>query len=64
MIAARSSSVVRAQAAWATRARSNASATSSSLDCGMWASGAPLSGLATWTLAPLVAISRSVNAAT
>ncbi len=64
MIAARSSREVRAHSAWALRARLNASATSSSLDCGMCASGAPLSGVCTATLLPLVAISRSVRAAT
>ena len=41
---ARSSIGVRAHAAWARRARRNASATSASLDCGMCASGCPVSG--------------------
>ena len=54
-IAARSSRLTRLHACCALRARANACATSSALDCGMCASGAPFSGLRTSTVCPVVA---------
>ena len=53
--------LVRAQRAWARRARRKASSTSAALDCGTVPSGCPLKGQYVATLVPLVASSRSVS---
>ena len=64
MIAERCSRLVRAQASCARRARAKASTTSSSVDCGTWASGAPLIGERTSAVSPDVARMRRVSAST
>jgi hypothetical protein len=60
----RSAKDVPAQASCARRARANASSTSGSVDWGMCASGAPLSGEIDSLVSPEVATSRLVSAST